>query len=109
MRLNDILRSAGITPEATKLYRHTGGRAQAEWAAGAERFLSYATYQNAAARIFTDQVTHCAHFLAEQGGSGPVGLFVGVSAVRGPTRSFDEAHPVDGYIPGSAYPITRLR
>ncbi len=101
---NDILRAIGIRPETTKLYRHAGEEGRAEWAKGRARFLSYVTYQNAAARIFTDRVTHCAHFLAEQGASGPVGLFIGVSAVMGPTRRFDEANPVEGYIPGSAYP-----
>ncbi len=36
MRLNDndILRTAGVDPETTKLYRHTGDRAQAELAKG---------------------------------------------------------------------------
>lgn len=108
MDFSTILEKHGIDPKSTKLYRHSrhpdfGDEAKAFWEKGPDAFLSFVTYQNAAAGIFSDGVEHCAHFLAEDKWENTfVARFVGITKVTQPTRPFSEADPVEGYSRGMA-------
>jgi len=103
-----VLASRGVDPHRTKLYRHTehpefGFEASIRWQEGRARFLSFATYQNASAAVYSEKVAWCAHFLKERvEGVKNAARFLGVTRVLGPTQAFDEALPVAGYLPGEA-------
>ena len=105
-----ILAARGVDPSRTKLYRHTkhpdfGPVAFDRWNESKAHFLSFATYQNAAARIYGKRVEWCAHFLAtEIEGVKHAARFLGVTKILGETRPFDENFPVAGYLPGEATP-----
>lgn len=105
---NAVLAARGVDPRRTKLYRHTphevfGWLALDRWREGPDRFLSFATYQNAAARIYGPKVEWCAHFLKEPvEGVRHAARFLGVTRILGATVAFSDASPVEGYIANEA-------